>query len=76
MANFVLAQAGDWEGLYLNGVLVTQDHSLSARNILRAMTGYSIEGRLEVETRTVDDDWMETQGYLPEEISKVQWSKS
>lgn len=72
--NFVIARGSDWEGAYLNGTLLVQDHSLSATQLLRAMLGYSLPGRLNVEVREVDEDWMETQGYLPEDITKVKWS--
>lgn len=33
--NLMESDDGDWEGLYINGVLVLENHSLSAHEVLR-----------------------------------------
>lgn len=71
---FVIAQANDWMGVYLNGVLVTQDHSISANSLLYAMSGYATQGRISISTKAIDEAWLETQGFLPDHLNKVKFA--
>lgn len=38
----IVSNDDDWEGLYIDGKLFTQDHSLSAEDILRAMRSLNL----------------------------------
>jgi hypothetical protein len=56
-----------WEGLYVNGVLKDQEHSLSAESVVRAL------GFLNVNCDECDSDWLNEQGVLPDDIKDVQF---
>lgn len=75
--NFVFAVGCDWTALYLNGVLVTQNHTLSAIEVLRAMDGYKVVdgSNFTAKTVEVDEDWLEEQGYMPEKLEDVKIAK-
>lgn len=40
--NIVMSEEGDWEGLYLDGNLVAQGHSITARDALEAI-GHKVD---------------------------------
>lgn len=48
--NFVIVSDvnGDWQGVYLNDVLITENHRVSAAELLLAMHGYQTDGRIYV----------------------------
>ena len=52
------ARGDDWEGLYIDGKLVLEDHSIDVRDILEAV-GFKIK------TVWVDLDWLAETGSLP-----------
>jgi hypothetical protein len=54
----------DWVGLYVDGVLKKQGHSLDVRDIIEALN-------LEYETLFPDAEWLFEVGYLPESIDDV-----
>lgn len=60
--NFVTAD--DWQGLYIDGNLVLEGHSLSIKSILDILNikHHSVE---------VDDEWMQEEGRLPERIEDI-----
>ncbi|WP_353640783.1 hypothetical protein [Mesorhizobium sp. WSM2239] len=64
----------DWEGLYIDGICVAQEHSLRLGSILELIKDRG-QPIAEYEPKWVDPDWMDEQGYLPEDIKEVQWSK-
>lgn len=61
-------QALDWEGLYFDGVLADEGHSLRLGNILSLLVGKTIT---EVVTYGIDQDYMEDLGDLPEKFSEI-----
>ena len=58
--------ADDWEGLYINGKLVLEDHSLLAVDVLDAI---SLE---DCEAYDADEDWLFTRGTLPQDFKDVK----
>lgn len=63
---FIVLQSDDWQAVYLNGQLITQDHRISAIQLLRNLDGYRIEeGRLELEVHTADPAILEDSGEFP-----------
>ena len=71
--NFVAVVGDDWQGIYLNGVLVTQNHSISAVALLRHMDGYAVGGRLDLEIREADPEWLYDRGDLPQTLDEVKF---
>lgn len=55
----------DWEGLFLNGECVLQNHHLEARQVLKAL-GIKFD-RLEA-----DDVWLNEEGYFPDNLKDVK----
>ncbi len=72
--DFVIAVGNDWSGAYLDGALLTQNHSLSAIELLRSMDGYRVhEGRLTVKVLSVNEDWLAEAGSFPEILADVKF---
>jgi hypothetical protein len=58
----------EWEGIYVDGKLVCENHSLSIREFLE-YTG------VECDRMDCDEDWMADHGHLPEDLAEVKKSK-
>lgn len=63
-----LVLANDWDGLYVDDKLVTQDHSIYASEALEAV-GFSV-GVVEA-----DDEWLKRRGQLPVSLAAVRRRK-
>lgn len=68
MKHIVLITADDWQGIYVNGKLMDENHSLSLRMVLEILG-------VEFSDFTVDQEWMENHGHLPENLSDVPEDK-
>lgn len=77
MARVCLALGDDWDGLYIDGKLVEQGHSIQPAEAMRAVLNDITPPltRGDVEVREVDYSWLEDRGSLPDEISEVIWRK-
>jgi len=55
----------DWEGLYINGKLVMENHMLDLRDVLK---------RLDIKCDFIeaDDEWLFEHGVLPKNLSDVK----
>jgi len=70
---FTVVNGDDWTGLYVDGKLVEQGHSISASDALRIARDYKkIES---VETLYADIDWLHDLGWLPDKLSDVKFIK-
>ena len=58
----------DWEGLYVDGKLVAQNHSVSAISALESL-GFSVN------QKEVDYAWLLDEGNLPDSLSDVKMEK-
>ena len=60
----VSSSSGDWEGLYIDGILKVEDHHISNEALLKAagVTAESFEAA---------EGWVEGRGRLPELLSDV-----
>jgi len=67
---FVVVRGGDWEGLYVDGVLLCEGHVLSVDAVINAVTS-SYPGST-FTTLTPNDDWLEKVGYLPQDLDDVK----
>ena len=59
---------GDWEGLYVNGKLIMENHRLELDDVLDAIG-------VNYQSITADDDWMAEVGTLPDKLSEVKQAK-
>jgi hypothetical protein len=74
MRKFIVVQCDNMQGIYLDGFLVTQDYLISAIALLKAMSGYQIDGRIDLEIREADPVWFYNRtGHLPQTIDKVKF---
>lgn len=55
---------GDWHGLYVDGQLAAQSHSLRPRDILKALG-------IEFRDLIAQQEWMEKEGSLPPTLGEV-----
>lgn len=61
-----IVSTSDWTGIYKNGELIDQDHSLDVKSVLKAMG-------LDVTSHGIDDDVLVDHGYgFPENLSDIQ----
>lgn len=61
----IVSNGDDWEGLYLDGVLFDQDHSITAKNLARALG-------LKINKVYVSHEWLgDKVSHLPEKLSGV-----
>ena len=66
-AILVNCDSGDWEGLYIDGTLVAEGHSLSAYQVLEALGGEYKPKCIEVKADWLDGNGLpQTVGELPE----------
>lgn len=63
-----LVDVDDWTGLYINGQLAIQNHSLSERHVLEALAK---AGAIEFGVAYVDEEWLNDRGDLPESLADV-----
>ena len=62
-----LVTSDDWEGIYLDGRLVSESHSHRTQEALRALG-------VEVQIVEADLEWIESVGHLPADLAKVRRS--
>lgn len=69
MKNFVLirSESGDWEGLYLNGIIKEQSHDIWRYSIVE----YFKDGYDSFIVYDADTDWVEKEGCLPETLKEA-----
>jgi hypothetical protein len=60
----IVTNEDDWEGLYIDGKIVVQDHKLSVYDVLLALD-------IIPEDITCDHDWLLRIGYLPNDLKDV-----
>lgn len=77
MNRVVFARGDDWEGLYLDGILVEEGHSIQPEEALRKILSHypvneSFLQSNDVVVIDIDLDWIESQGSLPSVLSDVK----
>ena len=65
MKKFIHVAADDWEGLYVDGKLVAQGHSLSLETWFRHL-------EVDVDSYGLDWDWMHRVGTLPANFEECE----
>jgi hypothetical protein len=62
---------GDWQGLYVDGTLVREDHRINLRDAMAEIEGHFLQSFKQEE---VDCEWFEQLGSFPSNINDVVWS--
>lgn len=75
MAQIVLADGDDWNGMYVDGILVNEGHTLSAKDALTTLVSIMYAGEVieSVSVGEVNLDWLDSCGSFPENIKDVKW---
>jgi hypothetical protein len=67
---YVIARGEDWEGIYIDGQLIIEGHTIELEKALKL----AIEKPpTEITTKWVDLDWIYDHGYLPTDMYFVKW---
>ena len=61
-----LVSGDDWEGLYINGNLVTEGHQITNEELLEILG-------VDFNTSLADIDWLEERGSFPEKLTDVKF---
>lgn len=61
------ADGDDWNGLYVDGELMAENHSLRPTDVLDALG-------IPYERVSCDQDWLEENGRLPQQLKEVKRS--
>ena len=68
----VLCVGDDWEGLFVDGRLIYEDHSISTKYVANIITGNQ---PCSFEEKEVDMDWLYEIGTFPENIIDVKFNE-
>lgn len=71
MERTVVARGNDWEGLYINGKLITEGHSIDNIELANLVIIYGLKEKLEA--REVNYSWINYIGAFPDSIDEVIW---
>lgn len=74
--NIIIAQGDDWEGIYVDGQLLDQGHSLHLMDVLTELKklGAEFTDSTTISQREVNLDWINMYGELPRSIDEVVWA--
>lgn len=65
----------DWEGIYVNNVLVDEGHKIRFKDGFETICKYINEvesvDSIEFSTYDIDQDWLEDEGGLPEKFEDI-----
>lgn len=67
--NLVYARGDDWSGLYIEGELAMEGHSINLVDVIGALIGKRISS---FDVIDVDIEWLDSRGNLPEQLSDVK----
>lgn len=72
--DLVSSEDGDWEALYINGVMSYENHSIDARHVLCAIKDFIADPNIfDVHNFEVSEDDMEDMGWsLPSTTAKIK----
>lgn len=68
----IVGNDDDWEGMYVNGRLAIEGHSVGLYDALTELTGKTLTG---FECRVCDHRWLYDHGNLPDDIGDVKWKE-
>ena len=76
---FVTSAYGDWEGVYVDGQLKCENHTIGTDDLLGCV-GWKLTDLLSMlgivyKEQTADGEWLSEQGNLPKELSKCKMEK-
>lgn len=63
-----IVSGDDWQGLYVDGKLVDEGHSIQLDTFARIMG-------IDLNEKEADFDWLEKEGRMPDNLSEVKFAK-
>ena len=63
----IVTNYDDWEGVYLDGKIIDQGHSIDWKLVLSEL-GFTLD------EQEADHDWLAYEGYLPEKIEDCKFA--
>lgn len=69
----IIVDADDWQGLYINGVLTCQGHSITAADVAEEIIERLPRLNMTFDVKEVNSKWMENRSDLPTELEKVKF---
>lgn len=69
MAKLVLVRGDDWEGIYVDGNLLTEGHSIEVMDAVQLAVTHRVT---EYETQWADLTWLHDEGNLPRRLDEVK----
>jgi hypothetical protein len=73
--DIVEVYSDDWEGLYINGDLIMQGHSIGLSHFIDWMLGQKSIEIMSYDIQEADSEWLESRGRLPANLIDVRYSK-
>lgn len=73
--NIDIIVAEDWKGIYFNGELFTNGHTLSTDSVIAVMLHLVEYDKVILNRHTIDQDYMEELGELPENLKEINKEK-
>ena len=64
----VIVDGDNWSGLFINGKLVEEGHSLTAHDVVSALIGHTIGS---YKRKWADIDWLQDIGNFPSDLNDV-----
>lgn len=71
MTMMTFARGDDWEGVYIDGALVTEGHSIDEVEAVRLALAHKVTA---VECKECDCNWLHEEGNLPNALTDVKWA--
>lgn len=70
----VLTYGDDWQGLYINDVLITEGHSVTVAEAVEAISERLPRLDISFETKEANYAWLNDRGGFPDKLEKVKLS--
>ena len=71
--SIILADGDDWEGLYFNGVLITEGHRVTIKDVVMVIQNVE-SANFSYEEKEADSKWLADEGSFPMSIEDVRWT--
>lgn len=67
----ILVSGDDWEGLFLNGKILDEEHSIQWDNLVKYMKQFNTLDVNFVMLSPLGDEWLQNRGSFPEYFSEI-----
>ena len=67
-----LVHGDDWQGLFINGILVTEGHRVTVEEAITAISERLVRQDIQFESLEANYKWLEDRGGFTEKLEKVK----